>query len=255
MRFNIDNYNGNYAMHCKTKEEVESFRKYLNTAMADRKNRPYEGAMIQIPWDKYKEETAFNLNGFGYGSVDEYKSLNYTVLEWSDYVEDTICEEKLDGEHLNNVFELLGVAPYEEFAISNKDFVGKRFYIDLDLTVEDTTDSSFGKEMPLVESNRIIVDMLKKKLAIQKTPEILEKEQLAIDYAKACGYCWLVRDDGGLVWAYKTRPKKNLNLGQWYDPSELESDEYGYGNTKLEIGMPLSFLSYQDTEPCYIGDL
>ena len=254
MKFNIDKYKGDYAMHCKTYEEVESFRKYLNTAMADIKNRPNEGAMTQIPWDKYKEKTAFNLNGFGYGSVDEYKSLNYTILEWSDYAEDTVCEKRIDRDYLNKVFDLLGVEPYEEFTILNEDFLGRRFGIYLDLTVYENIRDSFEKEIPLVESNRIIADILRKNLTIQKAPKISEKEQLAIDYAKACGYSWLVRDDGGIVWAYKTRPEKNTNLGQWFDPSELDSDEYGYGNTKLEIGMSLSFLSYRDTEPYYIGD-
>ena len=257
MKFNINKYKGDYAMHCKTYEEVESFRKYLSSVFADKENFSRECYMTETPWEKYKEKTAFNLNGFGYGSVDEYKSLNYTVLEWSDYVEDTVCEKRIewiDREYINKVFDLLGVKPYEEFTILNEDFLGRRFGIYLDLTVYENIRDSFEKEIPLVESNRIIADILRKNLTIQKVPVISKNEQLAIDYAKACGYRWLVRDDGGIVWAYKTRPEKNTNLGQWFDPSELESDEYGYGNTKLEIGMPLSFLSCQNTEPYYIGD-
>ena len=166
-----------------------------------------------MPWDKYKEETAFNLNGIGYGSVDEYKSLNYTILEWSDYVEDTVCEKRIDREYLNKVFDLLGVEPYEEFTILNEDFLGRRFGIYLDLTVYENIRDSFEKEIPLVESNRIIADILRKNLTIQKAPKISEKEQLAIDYANACAYSWLVRDDAGTVWAYKTRHEKNTNLG------------------------------------------
>ena len=36
MKFNIDDYKGKYVMHCKTKEEVESFRKYLSSVFADK---------------------------------------------------------------------------------------------------------------------------------------------------------------------------------------------------------------------------
>ena len=245
MKFNIDNYNGDYAMHCKTKEEVESFRKYLNTAMEDIKNRPNEGAMTQIPWDKYKEETAFNLNGLGYGSVDEYKSLNYTILEWSDYVEDTVCEKRIDREYLNKVFDLLGVEPYEEFTILNEDFLGRRFGIYLDLTVYENIRDSFEKEIPLVESNRIIADILRKNLTIQKAPKISEKEQLAIDYAKTCGCKYLTKNRSGKISAFDTKPFKIGSM--WVCKGEV----YTAG---LQIGIPISFINWDDEEPYYIGD-
>ena len=31
MRFNIEDYKGNYVMHCKTEEEAEIFCKYLHS--------------------------------------------------------------------------------------------------------------------------------------------------------------------------------------------------------------------------------
>ena len=244
MKFNIDKYKGDYAMHCKTYEEVESFRKYLDMSMTD-KNRPNKWAMTQTPWDKYKEETAFNLNGFGYGSVDEYKSLNYTILEWSDYVEDTVCEKRIDREYLNKVFDLLGVEPYEEFTILNEDFLGRRFGIYLDLTVYENIRDSFEKEIPLVESNRIIADILRKNLTIQKAPEISEKEQLAIDYAKTCGCKYLTKNRSGKISAFDTKPFKIGSM--WVCKGEV----YTAG---LQIGIPISFINWDDEEPYYIGD-
>ena len=242
MKFNIDDYKGDYAMHCKTKEEVESFSKYLNTAMADIKNRPNEGAMTQNPWDKYKEETAFNLNGIGYGSVDEYKSLNYTILEWSDYVEDTVCEKRIDREYLNKVFDLLGIEPYDEFTILNEDFLGRRFGIYLDLTVYENIRDSFEKEIPLVESNRIIADILRKNLTIQKVPEISEKEQLAIDYARALGCKWIAKDKEDLIYAFTEKPHKMTTV--W----NVENGEH------YVINIQISFIHWDDKEPYYIGD-
>ena len=244
MKFNIDKYKGDYAMHCKTYEEVESFRKYLDMSMTD-KNRPNKWAMTQTPWDKYKEETAFNLNGFGYGSVDEYKSLNYTILEWSDYVEDTVCEKRIDREYLNKVFDLLGVEPYEEFTILNEDFLGRRFGIYLDLTVYENIRDSFEKEIPLVESNRIIADILRKNLTIQKAPKISEKEQLAIDYAKTCGCKYLTKNRSGKISAFDTKPFKIGSM--WVCKGE------GY-TAGLQIGIPISFINWDDEEPYYIGD-
>ena len=60
MKFNIDDYKGNYVMHCKTEEEAEDFCRYLDSL--NRKwcnNKKYTEENY---WQYYQDETCYDFN-------------------------------------------------------------------------------------------------------------------------------------------------------------------------------------------------
>ena len=234
MKFNIDDYKGKYVMHCKTEEEVRSFCDYLRRA----RNR--KGYSVYSHIDRFKSKTAYNFNNGMVGDVDFYSSSGYTVLEWSNFMNDTKGNERID-----KVFDILGVEPFEEFFIADEEYSGVKYYIDYDLKIYAMpSDSDFGMEEE--RSDIIILDILKNKLKIQRIYKPTEKEQLAIDYALACGYSWIAKDKDGTIYAYKEKPQKIDNNHIW-------AADNSFRNGTLKIGLPISFLSWDDEEPYYIG--
>jgi hypothetical protein len=84
MRFNIDDYKGNYAMHCKTEKEAEDFYKYLDS-VGKRWSSGDRYTELNY-WDDYKEETCYGFNEGMFGPLSFYKDDGYTILEWSDFI-------------------------------------------------------------------------------------------------------------------------------------------------------------------------
>ena len=91
MYFDINKYPGNCVMHCKTEEEAKTFCQYLNEhgrtwgnghRYIDRTNYSYHGS-----------ETAYNFNSGCYTNCDFYRREGFTILEWSDYMADTILND------------------------------------------------------------------------------------------------------------------------------------------------------------------
>src|SRR3712207_5520197 len=92
MKFNLDDYADTdtmkYAMHCKTEEEAKEFCALLDRAGRHWFNsKPYN----RTRWNTYKEDTCYFFNDGHYGC---YKTLaaeshRCTILEWSDFQEDT----------------------------------------------------------------------------------------------------------------------------------------------------------------------
>ena len=83
MKFNIENYEGNYAMHCKTEEEAKTFCWYLNNlgrTWCDGTNY-----LCENEWSVYDDQTcyAFNENKYGWKSL--YERENAIILEFSDF--------------------------------------------------------------------------------------------------------------------------------------------------------------------------
>ena len=229
MKFNIDDYKGKYVMHCKTEEECLSFCDYLSRA----RNRKGHSVCSHI--DFFKSKTAYNFNEGLVGDVDFYSSAGYTVLEWSNFMNDTKGNERID-----KVFDILGVEPFEEFLITNDEYAGVKYYIDYDLKIYAMpSDSDFGMEEE--RSDIIILDILKNKLKIQKIYKPTKKERLAIDYAKALGCKWIAKDKDGLIYAVTEKPHKMTAI--W----TIENGE------NYEIQIPISFIHWDDEEPYYIG--
>ena len=83
-KFNINDYPGKYVMHCKTEEEAKDFCRVLHEA--GRKWCDNESYINSTNWFSYKKETCYFFNRGEYSSVSFFKKANYTILEWSDFM-------------------------------------------------------------------------------------------------------------------------------------------------------------------------
>lgn len=84
MKFNINDYEGNYVMHCKTEEEAKDFCAYLDSV--GRKWCNGESYLDVNEWGWYRENTIYDFNEGSYCSVDLAKIYNEIILEWSDFM-------------------------------------------------------------------------------------------------------------------------------------------------------------------------
>ena len=93
MKFNINDYKGEYAMHCKTEEEANSFCTYLNSV--GREWCTGSSYLDCTNYHCYKEDTAYAFNSGTFGDTDYYKDENYTILEWEDFMNNTFTKADL----------------------------------------------------------------------------------------------------------------------------------------------------------------
>lgn len=147
-------------------------------------------------------------------------------------------------DYRKKVFEMLGVEPKEQFKIQMRDGVVSKecYFIDEDLkgTLATPTES----EQTVYKFVFLLQDILCGTTKIIKIVKMTKKEQIAIDYARACDCRWIAKDKVGDVYAYQTKPKKNPTLEVW-----------GYELDKLEVLIPISFVKWEDEEPYYIGNI
>lgn len=84
MKFNINKYEGNYAMHCKTEEEAKIFCRYLNSV--GRRWGSGHSYISMTNWDDYGPNTCYSFNSGTYCDKIYYLTHNrYTILEFSDF--------------------------------------------------------------------------------------------------------------------------------------------------------------------------
>lgn len=242
MKFNIDNYKGKYVMHCKTEEEAKTFCKYLHNI--GHMWSSGDSYLSENYWSFYKASTCYNFNTDGYGNKQYYEEEGYTILEMEDFMDkeedEPNCSNKNGIDHTEDVFKLLGLSPNEIFKVKSPNEVDYKINEGLGILFLNEKGNWEGSQLSLV-------DFLKGNVTIYKKPIPAKMEQLAIDYALACGYHWLAKDKDGSIYAYKGTPVKRDGNGVWdYDN--------GYSDCMLQIVLPISFLSWEDDEPYYIGD-
>ena len=83
--FDINNYPGNYCMHCATEEEALEFCQYL-----DNVGRTWNGGDSYLSFSNYNvhgNETVYHFNEGTYGDRDYALMSNCIILEWS------LCKE------------------------------------------------------------------------------------------------------------------------------------------------------------------
>ena len=152
--------------------------------------------------------------------------------------------------YTQQIFELLGVKPDEEFALKKAPHCFFQITKSLELW-------SCGAEKDVWfrdTHNTQFIDILTGKFTIIKISKPTKEEQLAIDYARACGCKWMAKDESKKVFAFKNKPIKVdpqsnddiFGVGMWFD-EDNRSDG-------LPIGIPISFLSWEDEEPYHIRD-
>lgn len=85
MKFNIEDYLGDYVMHCPTEESVEVFTNYLQT---ERKWIIGTSYYSNNGYDKYWENTVYYFNEGLYGDIEivppEYNILEFYNFDWTD---------------------------------------------------------------------------------------------------------------------------------------------------------------------------
>jgi len=97
MKFNLNDYKGNYAMHCKTEEEAESFCRFLHQNGRSWCNG--DSYLENDCWDVYKRDTIYCFNEGAYCDVAFTKRVQgYKILEWSNFMEnkENVSEFTLD---------------------------------------------------------------------------------------------------------------------------------------------------------------
>lgn len=87
MNFDIKKYAGRYVMHCKTEEEAKNFCNYLHSVgRCWRDGTPY---LIESWWSDNTEYTGYIFNEGMYAHVNSSCLDGYTILNWSDFIDDT----------------------------------------------------------------------------------------------------------------------------------------------------------------------
>ena len=140
-------------------------------------------------------------------------------------------------DYSEKIFEMLGVKPYEEFKINL--YPQFEYRINSSLIVEIHEDTWHISNF--VNLRNILLGEYK----IIKIFKPTNEEQLVIDYARLCGYNWITKDQDKKCFTYKLKPLKRER--------EWQSNFSDY-TPALELGYSLSFLSWEDKEPYYIGD-
>ena len=93
MRFNIEDYKGKYVMHCKTEEEAEDFCGYLDSL--GRKLCHEKKYTKNTCWQCFTDRTCYAFNDIEYSSLGYYERHGYTILEWSDFMDNKFTKADL----------------------------------------------------------------------------------------------------------------------------------------------------------------
>lgn len=142
-------------------------------------------------------------------------------------------------EKIKKIFDILNVEPYEEFRLkeAESDYT---YRITKDLKFEYRRNNDGWMLQP--DYNRIrIIQILTDEQTIIKIPKPTKTEQIAIEYAKACGYNWIARDKNGYLNAFEEKPHR-------FHDEEWTS----YTSHYMRIEIDILFIQWED-EPYYIG--
>ena len=139
------------------------------------------------------------------------------------------------------IFKLLNIKPNEEFKINSPFFEKdeKLCTYKLKETMVVEYKNNYGQWHP---DWTILPKLLNGEASITKIIVPTKEEQIVIDYARLFGYKWLAKDKNGDLCGFSEKPSKGSHV--W-----TTSGDYNY----LEYNN-ISFLSFEDNEPYYIGE-
>ena len=83
MRFNIDDYSGEYVMHCATREEAERFCEYLDSVGRSWCSQQRYDKLTNF--NSYGSKTVYYFNEGLYGDIDTVDIGDHTVLRFCDF--------------------------------------------------------------------------------------------------------------------------------------------------------------------------
>lgn len=102
MKFNLDNYKGKYVMHCKTEEEAKDFCNFLH--QNNKKWSSGDSYLSLTNWSQFTKKTCYYFNVGIFGSIQNATNENYMVLEWEDFMKDTISTNNATDENTNKKY-------------------------------------------------------------------------------------------------------------------------------------------------------
>lgn len=138
-----------------------------------------------------------------------------------------------------SIFKLLNIRPMEKFKV--KETPDSLYRIDIDLKIQISYDENGFKWYYLENS---LHKFLNGTFTIEKIKEPkTEKEQLAINYAKACGYKWIAKEKDGTILMFDNKPIRTEH--HWVKECYVDKANI--------LELPMSFIKWED-EPYYIGD-
>lgn len=146
MKFNINDYKGKYVMHCKTEKEAKDFCNYLHSI-----GRKWTGGGCYFNnalWDVYYSNTVYYFNDNTYCDIKDAMRHNYTILEWSDFMNKEFTKADLKtGDVIMRRNGKIGIINRELDTIISKDA-----YSDLDNVRADLT--TFDEQWDIVAVRR-----------------------------------------------------------------------------------------------------
>lgn len=146
------------------------------------------------------------------------------------------------ADYTKQIFDMLGVEPEEEFKIKGKNNALPYLY-KLSEKLETYSYDADEDRWRRLYTSEILKDVLNGTYKIVKIPRPTAEEQLAIDYARACGMKWIAKNKNKTVYMFTLKPSKETS---YWKP---DVDDVLYQPTYI----PISFLSWTDEEPFYIG--
>lgn len=82
-KFNLEEYQGNYAMHCDTEGKAKKFLEFLYRCG---KSWPSKQSYLEeTNWKTYNKDTCYFFNNGTFGSLKRIEEDNYIVLEFDDF--------------------------------------------------------------------------------------------------------------------------------------------------------------------------
>lgn len=150
MKFDISNYPGRYVMHCRTEVEAIDFCDYLNSlGRTNCLRRSYSGESL---WSTYKDTLTINFNEGTQCNIEYYLKANFTILEWSDFMNKTFTKTDLKtGDVVLRRNGHVGIANLELGM-----FIGKDGWTDFNCLRNDLTASIGGEGWDIIAVRRPI---------------------------------------------------------------------------------------------------
>jgi hypothetical protein len=146
------------------------------------------------------------------------------------------------NELTKEIFKVINVMPNEIFKV-----IGHKKYFRINENLKlfynskpDETDKLWTITGPYFS----IADLIINPNIIKKIKKPTKEEKIAIDYARACGCNWIAKDIDG-TYAYVDKPIKLKTMKVWGIKQSLHE--------AIPIFVPISFISWEDEEPYYIG--
>lgn len=143
-------------------------------------------------------------------------------------------------DYRKQVFKMLNIEPDEEIQLANITDAIYRISHNLKVWVRNKNEDGWR-----TCSNDSLSAILTGQLEIVKIKKPTPEDQIVIDYAKLCGCKWIAKDKNGYIYAFINKPMKNNNEEMW----DVDGD-----NSYIEIEYQISFLSWEDKEPYFIGE-